>query len=195
MNLSTCVSMRRGLLYSAGLACLVVLFTTTQLAAQTTTQSTTTAGGTTPLPSTVIGQTPTTTTGTTPTTTGTTGTSAAGATRQPSIVTNQFNTNSTGAIGARSPGKMVEQGLAEATGNLTIPGNATDEPPSFFKATFDMIAQNMLTLFGNVLTGINTFIQSLGPQMATSSSTTGTTTFVTPSNASTTWSGTSQTIP
>ena len=91
---------------------------------------------------------------------------------------------------------MVEQGLAEATGQLTIPGDATPEPHSFLRQTFDTIAQNLLTAFGNILTGINSFITGLGSTTGGGgSSGTGTTTFVVPPNAATTWSPTLQNIP
>ncbi|HVP10883.1 MAG TPA: hypothetical protein VMV94_06790 [Phycisphaerae bacterium] len=175
---------------------LVILFVAAPAEAQITTQNATTAGGTTPTGTTVTGQTPIATvpTSTTPTTTSQQpSTTAPTGTRQPTVVTNQFNANSGGAIAARSPGKMVEGGLAEATGQLTIPGDATEEPHNWYRQTFDMIAQNMLTMFSDILTGINSFISGLSG--TTGGGGTSTTTFVVPPNAATTWSNTSQTIP
>jgi hypothetical protein len=179
MKLTASILIRRSSLCLAALIALTILFGTSPLAAQTTTTGTPTTGTTTTGPTTTD-----TTTGTTP---------ATSATRQPTVVTNQFNTTSTGAIGARSPGRMVQQGIAEATGQLTLSGNATPEPDTWFKQTFDQIAQNMLTMFSDILTGINTFISGLSGTSGGSSS--STVTFVPPSNAATTWSDTSQTIP
>lgn len=68
-----------------------------------------------------------------------------------------------GAIQQRAPGLMVAAGLAEATGNLDIPGDANDfENPSFVKNTlFDMtqaavnaIVAGIPQLFTSFLTGL-----------------------------------------
>jgi len=109
-----------------------------------------------------------------------------------STISNQFNAATGGAIGARRPGLWVRQGIAEHNGDLDIPGDVPAEEPNFFRDTFDMMAQNMIDLFGGILDGVNGLITALRSSGSGGSSTV---TFVPPPNATTTWSSTPQTIP
>ncbi len=75
-------------------------------------------------------------------------------TRPPFIIQNQFNTTSGGSLQLRSPGLMVQAGIAEATGQVVVEGNAVQPVPNFFVDTFEM-------LFMQLLEEITAFIQSL----------------------------------
>lgn len=110
-----------------------------------------------------------------------------------STISNQFTAATGGGIATRRPGLWVEQGIAEHNGTLDIPGDYTPPPHSFFRQTFDMMAQDVLTLFSNILTGVDTLITSAGSSSGGGGS--STITFVPPPNASTTWQSAQQTIP
>lgn len=141
------------------------------------------------------GTTPTDTTTTTTTTTTDDGVGTTPLTGRQSTISNQFTAATGGSIGARRPGLWVQQGIAEHEGTLDIPGDVPEEQPSFFKSTFDTMAQNVIDLFSGILDGVNGLITSLR-SAGTGGGGSTTTTFVPPpQNATTTWSSTPQTIP
>jgi len=133
-----------------------------------------------------------TTTGTTTGTTGTTTTQPSGG-RQPAIITNQFNTTQSGSLQARAPGLMVQQGIAEHNGTLTITGQPEQE--DWLKQTGQMIALAIVQEVQGVLTTINTGIASLsGFNVASGSGSSSGSTSSTITNPATTGAGTSTPI-
>lgn len=75
-------------------------------------------------------------------------------TRPPFIIQNQFNTTSSGSLHARSPGLMVQAGIAEATGQVVVEGNSVQPVPGFIADTLEL-------LFLQLIDEITAFIQSL----------------------------------
>jgi len=69
-----------------------------------------------------------------------------------------------GALQQRAPGLMVAAGLAEATGNLDIPGDANDfEQPSFVKQTlFDMTQAAVNAIQAGIPSLLQSFLTGLG---------------------------------
>lgn len=133
----------------------------------------------------------TTATGTTSTTEQQVGTTPL--TGRQSTISNQFTAATGGAISLRRPGLWVQQGIAEHEGALDIPGDVPEEPPNFFRDTFDLMAQNVLDLFSGILDGVNGLITAF--RSSGSGGNNSTVTFVPPPNATTTWQSTPQTIP
>lgn len=102
------------------------------------------------------GTTGTTTTNTTGTTNQVTTTQPVGDS-QPTIVSNQFTTTSSGALNERAPGLMVKRSIAVQTGEVEIPGEVTEEV-SFFRDTFNKVLDQTLGTISDALTAINTLL-------------------------------------
>lgn len=133
-------------------------------------------------------------------TTGTTGTTGTGTTgqvtttqpvgdSQPTIVSNQFTTTSSGALNERAPGLMVKRAIGVQTGDVEIPGEVTEEV-SFFRDTFNKVLDQTLGTISDALTAINTLLgTAVGGGVGNGSGTVGRI-----PNAATTGQGTSTPI-
>ncbi len=82
--------------------------------------------------------------------------------RQPTIsAEGQFTSAGAGALQGRRPGVYIQQGIAVNQGDMTFFTGVPEEAPDFFRETFDMIAQDLMTLFSDMLSGLNFLITSL----------------------------------
>lgn len=118
------------------------------------------------------GTTGTTTTDTTGTTNQVTTTQPAGDS-QPTIVSNQFTTTSSGALNERAPGLMVKRAIGVQTGDVEIPGEVTEEV-SFFRDTFNKVLDKTLGTISDALTAINTLLATAAGGGVNGGSTIGT---------------------
>lgn len=98
------------------------------------------------------GITTTTDTGTTTTqpSTPTTPPTGDGTGPQPTVVSNQFTTTTSGALNGRRPGLMIQRSIAIQNGTATIPGNESDDS-SWFERTSNDIALTILDTFSGIL--------------------------------------------
>ncbi len=94
----------------------------------------------------------------------------------------------------RSPGVWIQNAIAEHEGTSEfLVGDATEDPPNFYKATFDQIALGLINGLTNLLSGFNLLA---GVNPATTQPSGGTTTggiSMIP-NSTTTGAGTSMPI-
>lgn len=136
------------------------------------------------------------TTGTTTPTTPTTTTQPGEGGRAPTVISNQFNTTQGASLQERSPGVWIQNAIAEHEGTSEfLTGDATEEPPNFFKATFDQIALGLINELTTLLSGFNLMAgvnPTPNPGDGTNGSTTGGLTTI--PNATTTGAGTSMPI-
>jgi hypothetical protein len=111
--------------------------------------------------------------------------------RQP-IVENQFTTTSTGSLSERRPGLYVQQGIAAHNGELEyLTGDVPDEELSFYAGLFNDTMLNVIDMFGGILEGFQNLLSIFSGGSGNSSGLT----FVLPSNAVTSWSNQSTTLP
>ncbi len=99
----------------------------------------------------------------------------------------QFTAATGGVIGSRRPGLWIQQAIALHNGQLDIPGDVPEHLPSFLRSTFDLIIEDILVFFSDILSGLDLLIGSL----ANIGGATGPAAFVPISNAATTGQGTS----
>lgn len=104
------------------------------------------------------GQPTTPTTGQTPTTQTPTQVPTSG-TRQ-TIITNQFASNSAGALQARRPGLWLQQAIAVNGGDTSFFTGVPEEEPNFFVDTFNQVFSQITTVIQGLLDGINTLVQN-----------------------------------
>jgi hypothetical protein len=97
----------------------------------------------------------TTTTDTTGTTTTTTQPSDGGF--QPTIVSNQFTTTSSGALNERRPGLMIQHAIAMQNGEAPPSGEVPDDT-SFFRDTFNKVLDKTLTTISDALTAFDALL-------------------------------------
>ena len=74
--------------------------------------------------------------------------------RQPNVITNQFSTTTGGALNARRPGLIIQQGIAAQQGSLPIVGGPP-MPEPFLQETLFIIMQSMFDSILAILDTIN----------------------------------------
>ena len=74
--------------------------------------------------------------------------------RQPNVITNQFSTTTGGALNARRPGLIIQQGIAAQQGSLEIVGGPMPED-GFLQETMFIIMQSIFDSILGILDTIN----------------------------------------
>ena len=85
------------------------------------------------------------------------GTTPPSGTRQTTI-TNQFTSATSGSIQQRRPGLWIEQAIAVHGGDTSFFTGVPEEPPNFFRDTFNQVFTQISQVIQGLLDGLNTLI-------------------------------------
>ena len=100
---------------------------------------------------------------TTPPTTGGTGDEGVPGTTPPSgtrqtTITNQFTSATSGSIQQRAPGLWIEQAIAVHGGDTSFFTGVPEEPPNFFRDTFNQVFTQIATVIQDLLNKLSMLI-------------------------------------
>jgi hypothetical protein len=85
------------------------------------------------------------------------GTTPPSGTRQTTI-TNQFTSATSGSIQQRAPGLWIEQAIAVHGGDTSFFTGVPEEPPNFFRDTFNQVFTQIATVIQDLLNGLSMLI-------------------------------------